>query len=233
MSEIKIYNEDYRKTVKRLKRKKIQFDAIITDPPYGVSRTHQLGYSNMGRNGMNYGEWDYNFDQKKWIKTCAPLIKKGGTFIIFNDWKNFTTISEQLTKSGFIVKDIIRWEKNNPMPRNVDRRYVNDCEFAIWAVKPGKPWTFNKPKEKGYLRPLYKTGVVLGGKKRLHPTQKHLGLMEDIIKVHTNQEDLIFDPFLGSGTTAKACQTTNRNCIGSEIDKKYFETALARMDKND
>lgn len=230
---IRIYNEDYKKTIKRLLKENVLLDAIITDPPYGVSRNHQLGYSNMGRNGMDYGDWDYNFNQRTWIKKCAPLIKKGGTFIIFNDWKNFTIISNQLIKECFIVKDIIRWEKNNPMPRNVDRRYVNDCEFAIWAVKEGKPWTFNKPKNKGYLKPLYKTGVVPGGKKRLHPTQKHLGLMEEIIKVHTNPDDLIFDPFLGSGTTALACKKTKRNCIGSEIDNKYYEAALKRMDEND
>lgn len=233
MSEVNIYNEDYKKTVRRLKKQKIQLEAIITDPPYGVSRTNQLGYSNMGRNGMNYGEWDYNFDQKKWIKECAPLIKPGGTFIIFNDWKNFTTISEQLINLGFIVKDIIRWEKNNPMPRNVNRRYVNDCEFAIWAVKPGKPWTFNKPANKGYLKPLYKTGVVAGGKNRLHPTQKHLGLMKEIIKVHTNANDLIYDPFSGSGTTALACKLTKRNCIASEIDQKYYDASIKRMNGND
>ena len=61
---IELYNEDYKKTVKRLKKNNIKLDAVITDPPYGVSRKHQLGYSNMGRSGMNYGEWDYNFDQK-------------------------------------------------------------------------------------------------------------------------------------------------------------------------
>lgn len=226
---IKVYNEDYKETVKRLKRQKIKVDAIITDPPYGVSRTNQLGYSNMGRNGMNYGEWDYNFDQKKWIRICASLVKPGGSFIIFNDWKNFTILCEQLIKYDFIIKDIIRWEKKNPMPRNVDRRYVNDCEFAIWAVKSGKPWTFNKPKNKSYLKPLYKTGVVAGGKSRLHPTQKHLVLMESIIKVHTNVNDLIFDPFLGSGTTALACKNTKRNCVGSEIDDKYFSCSMERL----
>ena len=67
-SMIEIYNEDYKKTIRRMKKNKIKLDAVITDPPYGVSRKHQLGYSNMGRSGMNYGEWDYNFDQKKWIR---------------------------------------------------------------------------------------------------------------------------------------------------------------------
>jgi len=226
---INIYNEDYKKTLRRLKKENIKVDAIITDPPYNVSRKHQLGYSNMGRSGMNYGEWDYNFDQKKWIKECAPIVKQGGTIIIFNDWKNLGEIGIQLEKSGFIVKDIIRWIKKNPMPRNVDRRYVNDCEFAIWAVKDGKKWTFNKPKNEGYLKPEIITGVVPGGKKRLHPTQKHLDVMEKLVEVHTNIDDIVFDPFLGSGTTALACKNKNRNVIGSEIDKRYYDVAMERL----
>lgn len=227
--DIELYNEDYKKTIRRMKKNNIKLDAIITDPPYGVSRKHQLGYSNMGRSGMNYGEWDYNFDQKKWIRDCAPLVKAGGTVIIFNDWKNLGEISEQLEKCGFIIKDIIRWIKRNPMPRNVERRYVNDCEFAVWAVKEGKPWTFNKPKKVGYLKPEIITGVVPGGKKRLHPTQKHLEVMEKLIEIHTNENDLIYDPFLGSGTTALACKNLKRNMIGSEIDEKYYKVSMERV----
>ena len=60
----KIYNQDYKILVKNLKKDKIKVDAIITDPPYNVSRDYQLGFSNMGRSGMDYGEWDYDFDQK-------------------------------------------------------------------------------------------------------------------------------------------------------------------------
>jgi site-specific DNA-methyltransferase (adenine-specific) len=227
-----IYNEDYKKVVSKLKRNKIKVDAIITDPPYNVSRDYQLGFSNMGRAGMNYGEWDYNFDQKKWIKDVADLVKPGGCMIIFNDWKNLGDISKQLEKCGFIIKDIIRWVKRNPMPRNVERRYVTDCEFAVWAVKEGKPWTFNKPKDVGYLKPIVETGIVPGGKKRLHPTQKHLEVFEQLILIHTNENDVVFDPFLGSGTTGVACKKYNRNFIGAEIDKKYYDIAVERINND-
>lgn len=226
---VDLYNEDYKKTIRRMKKNNIKLDAVITDPPYGVSRKHQLGYSNMGRSGMNYGEWDYNFNQKRWIKDVADLVKPGGTMIIFNDWKNLGEISEQLEKCGFIVKDIIRWIKTNPMPRNVDRRYVNDCEFAVWAVKEGKPWTFNKPNKVGYLKPEIITGVVPGGKKRLHPTQKHLEVMERLVEIHTKENDLVYDPFMGSGTTALACKNKGRNSIGSEIDEKYYKISVERL----
>lgn len=225
----KIFNEDYEKLINRMKKEQFMVDAVITDPPYNVSRDYQLGYSNMGRSGMNYGTWDYNFDQIRWIDEISDLVKPGGSMIIFNDWKNMGDISKALTRHHFIVKDLIRWVKKNPMPRNVDRRYVNDCEYAIWAVKDGKKWTFNKPEDQGYLRPEIQTGVVPGGKKRLHPTQKHIEVMEKLIKIHTNEDDWVLDPFLGSGTTALACKNLNRNVIGTEIEKKYFDITMERL----
>ena len=76
------------------------------------------------------------------------------------------------------VKDIIVWKKTNPMPRNIERRYVQDMEFAIWAVKKGSKWTFNKDKNKPYMRSLFETPTVAGAEKVPHPTQKSLKLMQ-------------------------------------------------------
>ena len=222
-------NCDYKVLIKELKKSKIQVDAIITDPPYCVSRKNQLGFSNMGRAGMNYGEWDYNFNQKEWIRLSAPLLKDGGSMIIFNDWKNFSFIVQELDKQGFSMKDVIRWVKPNPMPRNVERRYVGDFELAIWAVKDGAKWTFNKPKDVPYLKPLYVYSSISSKEKRIHPTQKPLKLIEDIIKVHTNEGDVVLDLFAGSGTMGVACLQNNRKFIGSELDTKYYEKALERL----
>ena len=221
-------NCDYKLLLKEIKDSGIKIDAVITDPPYGVSRKNQLGFSNMGRSGMNYGVWDYNFDQKEWIRLCAPLIKPGGSIIVFNDWKNFSYIVEELDDQGFSMKDVIRWVKPNPMPRNTARRYVGDFELAIWAVKDGGKWTFNKTEGSSYLRPIYKCPSVSSAK-RLHPTQKPLKLIEDILKVHTNENDVVLDLFTGSGTTAEACLKNNRIFIGSELDKDYYEKAMERL----
>ena len=202
-------NCDYKELVEFMKHEKIQVDCILTDPPYNISRNHQLGFSNMGRAGMDYGKWDYGFNQSEWIKQCVPLLKEGGSIIIFNDWKNLTYIVEALESSGCVIKDLLRWEKSNPMPRNVNARYVVDFECAIKAV--------------------FKSGVVPGGKKRLHPTQKQLSVIEEILRIHTNENDLVFDPFSGSATTALACINNTRKFIGSEIDKKYFDIACVRL----
>ncbi|MDR3186461.1 MAG: site-specific DNA-methyltransferase [Christensenellaceae bacterium] len=223
-----IRNCDCKDLFIEMKNKGIKVNAIITDPPYCVSRDHQRGFSNMGRSGMNYGKWDYGFDHKQWILDCADLLVAGGAFIIFTDWKNASYIVEALEEKNCLVKDLIRWEKANPMPRNVDSRYVMDFEVAIWAVKAGKKWTFNKPTNVSYLKPVYKSGVVLG-KKRIHPTQKNLEVVIDLIKVHTNKDDLILDPFFGSATTAVACRQTERRFFGAEIDETYYNKAKDRL----
>lgn len=100
-SDIDFRNCDYIDLLKEIIKKGIKVDLVLTDPPYCVSRDYQLGFSNMGRSGMNYGDWDYNFNQKEWLINILPIIKKGGSIIIFNDWKNFSYLVEVLEEHGF------------------------------------------------------------------------------------------------------------------------------------
>ncbi len=110
------------------------------------------------------------------------------------------------------------------MPRNPTRRYVTDAEFAISLVKPGRPWTFNKG-TKGYRRPKFRFPLESG----LHPTQKSVGLMAELIKIHTNAGNVILDAFMGSGTTGVAAKGLGRSFIGIEQDAKMFEVAKNRI----
>ncbi|WP_434155913.1 DNA methyltransferase [Metamycoplasma hominis] len=227
-----IKNKDCLEYIKKLKEENLNielFDAVITDPPYNISKKNN--FQSIGRSGIDFGKWDYEFDQTKWIKKISPFIKNGGSIIIFNDYKNFGEISKELEEQGFFIKDLLRWVKNNPMPRNVERRYVTDFEFAIWAVKGNKKWTFNKQKSKKYLRPEFKNSIVSKSIDKLHPTQKPVELMEKIINIHTNKNDWIFDPFMGSGSTCVAALKLQRNFVGCEIDKKYFCAAKQRIER--
>lgn len=206
---------------------KFQVDAIVTDPPYNVSRKNN--FKSIGRNGIDFGNWDKGFDQLQWLDNIDKILNKNASIIIFNDWKNLGMIANKLESKGFSIKDIIRWVKKNPMPRNVNRRYVTDFEFAIWATK-GK-WVFNKPKNKSYLRPEYLHSIPIGSK-RIHPTQKSENLIKDIICTHTNEGDIIFDPFSGSGEIGLCAYNLGRSFVASEIDKKYFDLSLQRFKNN-
>lgn len=206
--------------------KKIEVDAIITDPPYNISRKNN--FESIGRSGIDFGSWDKGFNQLEWLKNITNILKPGGTIIIFNDWKNMGLISNELEKQGMEIKDLIRWIKPNPMPRNTNRRYVTDYEFALWVTKPGSKWTFNKSPTKHYLKPEYNFPPP-SGSKRIHPTQKASKLIEEIIKTHTNQGDIIFDPFSGSGEISFCANKLNRSFIACEKSKTYWMKSMKRI----
>ena len=201
-------------------------DAIITDPPYNIARKNN--FKTMGRAGIDFGEWDKGFDLFSYIDQIPRILSKNGSVVIFNDWKNIGNIARYCESKGLIIKDMLRWEKANPMPRNRDRRYITDYECAIWCTNKNAKWTFNRIDEK-YQRPLFKGALTKKSEKTSHPTQKPLWLMEDIIKIHTNQNDVVLDMFMGSGTTGVAAKNTNRKFIGIEQDDKYFNIASERI----
>ena len=112
----------------------------------------------------------------------------------------------------------IEWIKTNPQPRNSKVNYLTNCrEIALVGIKHSKP-TFNSSYDNGiYHYPLQ------GGKNRFHPTQKSLPLFEELIEKHSNENDIVLDTFLGSGTTALAAKNKKRKFIGSEISKEYYD----------
>lgn len=198
-------------------------DLVLTDPPYNISKENQ--FHTMGRSGIDFGEWDKNADLFSYIDEVSRVLNKNGAFVVFNAWRNLGDISRYAETKGFETKDMIRLEKSNPMPRNRDRRYITDYECAIWLVKSGAKWTFNRQDSK-YERPKFVGSIESG----LHPTQKNLKLMEWLIKIHSNELYTVLDCFMGSGTTGLACKNLNRNFIGIEKDEKYFEIAKQRIE---
>ena len=198
-------------------------DAIITDPPYNIARDNN--FDSMGRRGIDFGEWDKGFDITGWLKYIPKLLKEDGSVVIFNDWKNLGTIARALEQLDFDIKDMIRFVKTNPMPRNRDRRYITDYEVALWAVPKNAKWVFNRINP-NYERPEFIDNIE---REQVHPTQKPVSLMQHLIRIHSNEAHTILDPFMGSGTTGVACQKDDRNFIGIEIDPNYFEIARVRV----
>jgi len=144
-------------------------DMILTDPPYNISRENK--FHTMGRAGIDFGKWDKDFDLFSWMDEIPRLLNKNGSVVIFNDWKNIGDIARYGENLGLLIKDMIRWEKSNPMPRNRDRRYVTDFEVAVWLVMPKAKWIFNRQSE-SYDRPLFKGSLTPSSEKVGHTTQK-------------------------------------------------------------
>lgn len=224
----KLYNGDCLEVMDKLIEEGVVVDCIITDPPYMIARKNN--FRTMGRKGIDFGEWDKDVDLFSWLDRIPKLLSKNGSVVIFNDWKNLGDIARYCESLGLEIKDLLRWEKTNPMPRNRDRRYITDYECAIWLVNKKSKWVFNRLDEK-YQRPKFEYPVVSGNEKTIHTTQKPVKLMEEIIRVHTKKDNTILDCFMGSGSTGVACMNTNRQFIGIELDNNYFDIASKRIEE--
>ena len=176
----------------------------------------------------DYGEWDSDFTLElleTFIEHYFRVLKDGGTAIVFFDIWKITPLKEIMERVGFKQIRFIEWIKTNPQPLNSSRNYLTNCrEIALLGVKKSKP-TFNSK----YDNAIYKFPLQ-GGKNRFHPTQKSLLLFEELIKKHSNENDIVLDTFLGSGTTAIASKNTNRNFKGCELSKEYYDKFSELLD---
>jgi len=176
----------------------------------------------------NYGEWDENFTMDtldEFIKLYYQKLRDGGTCIIFFDLWKISHLKELMEKHKFKQIRFIEWIKTNPMPINQYATYLSNArEIAISCVKGGKA-TFNSKYDNGlYEYPIY------SGKDRFHPTQKSLGLFEELIEKHSNKGDIVVDPYGGSATTAVAAINTNRTYLCCEPSDDYFEKGKKRCE---
>ena len=221
-------------------------DLVLTDPPYIISKNtgmdeykkhlkaggkhviHPDGRKNNLAFNTDFGEWDKNYtidDLKYAISEFKRILKPGGSCIIFFDLWKMETLSNLLKEVKFSKLRFIEWLKTNPVPVNQKYTYLNNArEIAISCVKGSKA-TFNSKYDKGvYEYPIY------SGKDRFHPTQKSLPLFEELIKKHSNDGDVVVDPYGGSATTALASKNTKRICLSCEPSDEYFQKGYNRLD---
>ena len=227
---MKLYNADSYALIAQMRENKLRVHHIITDPPYNISKPNNFPSMRQRRQGVDFGVWDKGFDLVSWIPQYVEILDKNGSMIVFCSYRFISLIAQALESSNMLVKDILIWQKSNPMPRNITRCYVQDLEFAVWAVKSGAKWVFNKPSDMPYLRSIFTHSLVSGKEKLGHPTQKSLKLMKDLIQIHTNPNEIVLDPFMGSGSTGAACLELGREFIGIEKDKKFFTMAQKRLE---
>jgi site-specific DNA-methyltransferase (adenine-specific) len=206
-----IYLGDCLELMKQIPDKSI--DCVITDPPYGL-----------------------NIEKMRFCNTEGGIAKRNDYSDCFNDnritgeyFRGIIRISnKQVIFGGNYYTDVLPqsncwviWDKK------CDDKYTNDfadCELA---------WT-SESKPSRVIRYLWH-GMIQQNMKvkedRVHPTQKPVPVMAKIIEMFTNENDLILDPFLGSGTTAIACYDLKRRYIGIEKEPKYFDIANKRINE--
>ncbi|MGM0380066.1 MAG: DNA-methyltransferase [Bacillota bacterium] len=213
-------------------------DLILTDPPYNLGNFMHSRNTNlikMRENQFAYAEWDklsqedWTKEIEKFFKESSRVLKKGGTLLIFMSLMKIETIVNIAQKHNFYYKTTGIWHKTNPMPRNMHIHFVNSTEAWVYFIKNNTSGTFNN---KGKLvHDFIETSATTSKEKKFgkHPTQKPIKLISHFIKHLSNENDLVLDPFMGSGTTGVCSSQLNRNFIGIELDKTYYDLSIKRL----
>ena len=244
----KIVNGNSLEILKKIPDK--TFDLVFADPPYNMQIGEKLKRPDNSKvNGVN-DKWDQfsNFKHyddfcKSWLKECKRILKDDGTIWVIGTYHNIFRLGYHLQNLNYWILNDVIWRKCNPMPNFRGTRFTNAHETLIWASKNKKSkYTFNYQSLKCLNDDLQMrsdwTLPICNGKERLkkngkkiHSTQKPESLLHRIILATTNKGDTIFDPFLGTGTTAVVAKKLGRNFYGIEKDKKYFKAAQDRINK--
>ena len=246
-----LYNEDCLERLDKIEKKSV--DMIFADPPYFLSN-NGFSLKSGKRVSVNKGNWDKSKGFEKdfeftalWIKKCKELLKDQGTIWISGTLHIIYMVGYILQKEGFVILNDIAWFKPNGPPHLACRYFAHSHETLLWGKKTKKnKHTFNYElmKHWDHSNDLIKnTGrqmrsvwsIPLTSKKEKtfgkHPTQKPEELLKRVLLSSTNENDLILDPFLGSGTTGKVAVENKRKFVGIELNKAYFEIAKRRIEK--
>jgi len=227
-------------------------DMIFADPPYLLSND---GFTcqNGKMASVNKGKWDKSAGldvdisfHNEWILTCRRILKPEGTIWISGTYHSIYQCGYLLQKNNFHFLNDIAWFKPNASPNLSCRFFTASHETLIWARKDKKAkHTFNYEemkngyfpedklkKENTQMRSVWSIPTPGTGEKEKgnHPTQKPLDLLKRIVLASTKDNDVVLDPFCGSGTTGIACKDIgNRFFIGIEIEENYCELAKKRL----
>lgn len=226
-------------------------DFIFADPPYFMQTEGDLlrfegtkfaGVDDKWDKFNSFTEYD-NFCEN-WLKECQRILKKDGSICVIGSFQNIFRLGYIMQNLGFwIINDII-WHKNNPVPNFAGTRLCNAHETLIWCSKnKNSKINFNyktmkylngdKQEKSVWALPICNGNERLKDKtgKKIHSTQKPEQLLFKIILAATKPNDIILDPFFGTGTTGAVAKRIGRNYIGIEREAKYIIEAKKRLAK--
>lgn len=245
-----IYNDDTFAVMGKMPDE--SFDMIFADPPYLISNVG-TSCQNGKLTTINKGKWDYhqsveaNFEfHKRWLKECQRLLKKDGTLWVSGTYHSIHPCGFAMQQLGIHILNEIVWFKPNASPNLSCKYFTASHESLIWARKSSKAKHYfdyeamkngdfprdilKKPEHQ--MRTVWVIPATPMNEKTFgkHPTQKPLALLDRIIRASTKEGAIVFDPFMGSGTTGVAALRLNRKFVGVDNDAQYCELAKKRMD---
>lgn len=202
-------------------------DLVVTDPPYltAYKTNHrksphkfstEIANDRLNRGGLQL--------INNYFVECYRVLKENSAIYVFCSSKTVGIFSELLTLAGFNIKNQIIWVKNNHTAGDLKAQYGQKYEVLIFANKGRKEINGKR------LTDIWEFDRV-AGPSLVHQNQKPIALIEQCLLKSSCENDVVLDGFMGSGTTAVACLKNNRNFIGFELDKDYYNICVDRIDE--
>jgi modification methylase len=225
-------------------------DLVFADPPYNLQLQGDLKRPDDSRVDAVDDDWDkfssfaaYDDFTRAWLLACRRVMKPSATLWVIGSYHNIFRVGAILQDLGFWILNDVVWRKSNPMPNFRGRRFTNAHETLIWAAREagGKGYTFNYEALKAgnedvQVRSDWTIPLCTGEErikdsngKKLHPTQKPEALLARVMLSASRPDDLVLDPFCGSGTTGAVAKRLGRRFIGLERDRNYAAAAEKRI----
>jgi len=243
-----IINGDCVEVMKKIPDKSI--DLIFADPPYFMQTSGILHRADGTGNfkGCN-DKWDMFKDYNEydhftidWLKECKRILKDDGTIWVIGGFQNIYRVGFIMQNLGFWILNDIIWSKPNAAPNMLGTRFKNSHETLLWCSKSkNSKFTFNYKTMK-FLnnnvqdKSVWNISITIGKERirlkngeKVHNTQKPENLLRKIILSSSKPNDIVLDPFMGSGTTGAVAKMLTRNWIGIEKEEKYINVAEQRI----
>src|SRR5467141_4830908 len=225
-------------------------DLVFADPPYNLQLKGDLKRPDESHVDAVNDDWDkfssfaaYDDFTRAWLLACRRVMKPSATLWVIGSYHNIFRVGAILQDLGFWILSDVIWRKTNPMPNFRGRRFTNAHETLIWASRDAaaRQYTFNYEALKAgnediQVRSDWTIALCTGEErlkgcdnKKLHPTQKPEALLARVILSASRPDDLVLDPFCGTGTTGAVAKRLGRRFIGVERDRGYADAARGRI----
>ena len=225
----KLMNGDSHMLLKQVPDHSIDF--ILTDPPYNLAK-HSTGNIPLpGRAAMNndLAPWDLiEFKPDEWVDEFIRILKPEGNLFIFTSYNQlgqwYSLLDKRFDTTNFMV-----WHKTNPAPKVFKAGFLNSCELIYTCWNKRHTWNFISQAE---MHNFIESSICMKPERLQspkHPTQKPVSILKKLITIASNEGDVVFDPFMGVGSTGVAALELGRKFVGFEISPIYYNAAKYRI----
>jgi len=206
-------------------------DLILTDPPYNIAQysTGNIKFEWRCDRNNDIAEWDEEpLAPADFVDDFKRVLKPTGNAFVFTSY-NMVGDWHKAFDCEYDTFQFMAWHKTNPVPNFMKTSFLNSVELIICFWNKGHTWNFMGQAE---MHNHIEAPICMGNerlKDPKHPTQKPLKVLEHIMKIASNEGDVVLDPFMGVGSTGVAAKKLNRQFIGFELNTDYFKAAEKRL----